>query len=108
MKMNERRVLRVSQMISEWFREVLDDPGIVQKGPESVRNGFRHIWKVRKDQKVMEGSGRVRDDPDYQEKSEWFHNWCSHFFLKGKASFPKRQGRFCEFNSDSEKKAVFG
>jgi hypothetical protein len=108
MKMNERRVPRVSRMVSEWFREVPDDPGSVRNGPGSVRNGFGHIWKVRKDRKVMEGSGRVRDDPDYREKSGWFHNWCSHVSLKGKASFPKRQGRFCEFNSDSEKEAVFG
>ena len=56
----------------------------------------------------MEGSGRVRDDPGYLRKSVWFHNRCSHVALKGKASFLKRQGRFCEFNSDSEKKAVFG
>ena len=26
MKMNERRVPRVSRMVSEWFREVPDDP----------------------------------------------------------------------------------
>ena len=49
----------------------------------------------------MEGSGRVRDDPDYQEKSGFFHNRCSHVALKGKA-------RFLKFNSDSEKEAVFG
>ena len=108
MKMNERRVPRVSRMVSEWFREVPDDPGMVRNGPGSVRNGFGHIWKVRKDRKVMEGSGGVRGDPDYREKSGWFHNRCCHVSLKGKASFPKRQGRFCEFNSDSEKEAVFG
>ena len=59
-------------------------------------------------EKVMEGSGGVRGDPDYREKSGWFNNRCNHVSLKGKASFPKIQGRFCEFNSDSEKKAVFG
>ena len=61
MKMNEIRVPRVSRMISEWFREVPDDPKIVRNGLESGRNGFGHIWKVRK---VMEGSGGVRGDPD--------------------------------------------
>ena len=64
MKMNERRVPRVSRMVSEWFREVPDDPGMVRNGPGSVRNGFGHIWKVRKDRKVMECSVGVRDDPD--------------------------------------------
>ena len=108
MKMNERRVSRYSRIVSEWFQEVLDDPGSVQNGHGSVRNGFGHIWKVRKDRKVMKGSGKVRDDPDYREKTGWFHNWCSHVDLKGKASFLKRQGRFCEFNSDSKGEAVFG
>ena len=56
-----------------------------------VRNGFGHIWKVRKDRKVMKGSGGVRGDPDYREKSGWFHNRCCHVALKGKASFLKRQ-----------------
>ena len=107
MKMNKRRVPRVSRMISEWFQEVPDDPESVRNGLGSVRNDFGHIWKVRKVWNIMEGSGRVRDDPDYREKSGWFHNWCSHVSLKGKASFPKRQGRFREFNSDSEKAAVF-
>ena len=64
MKMNERRVSRVSRMVSEWFREVLDDPGMVQNGPGSVRNGFGHLWKVQRDRKVMEGSRGVRGDPD--------------------------------------------
>ena len=59
MKIHERRVPRVSRMVSEWFREVPDDPGMVRNGPGSVRNGFGHIWKVRKDRKVMEGSGGV-------------------------------------------------
>ena len=87
MKMNDISVPRVSRMVSEWFREVSDDPGM-------VRNGFGHIWKVRKDRKVMEGSGGVRSDPDYREKSGWFHNRCSHVGLKGNASFRKRLGRF--------------
>ena len=94
MKMNERRVPRVSRMVSKWFREVPDDPGSVRNGPGSDRNGFGHIRKVQKDRKVMEGSGRVRDDPDYREKFGWFDNRCSHVALKGKASFLKRQGRF--------------
>ena len=55
--------------------------------------------------KVPEGSGMIRTivrTPDGSIIG------VATFSLKGKASFPKRQGRFCEFNSDSEKKAVFG
>ena len=81
-------------------------PG-VSRMVSGIYGRFRRLWKVP-ERKVMEGSGRVRDDPDYREKSGWFHNWCSHVSLKGKASFLKKQGRFREFNSDSEKKAVFG
>ena len=77
----------MSWMVSEWFREVPDDPGSVRNGPGSVRNGFGHIWKVRKDRKVMEGSARVRDMPGYLRKSGWFHNRCSHVALRGKESF---------------------
>ena len=33
-------------MVSEWFREVTDDPGSVRNGLGSVRNGFGLIWKV--------------------------------------------------------------
>ena len=79
-------------MVSEWFREVPDDPG-------SVRNGFGHIWKVWKDRKVMEGSGRVQDILGYLKKSGWFHNRCSHVCLKGQVIDPKS-------NSDSKKEAV--
>ena len=25
--------------------------------------------------RLWKGSGKVRDDPDYREKSGWFHNW---------------------------------
>jgi len=89
MKINERRVPRVSRMVSEWFREVPDDPGSVRNGPGSVRNGFGHIWKVRKVRNIMEGSGKVRNVPGYLRKSGGFHNRCSHVALKGKASFLK-------------------
>ena len=81
MKIQERRVPRVSRMVSEWFREVSEHPGMVRNGPGSVRNGFGHIWKVRKDRKVMEGFGRVWHYPSYLRKSGWFHNRCSHVFL---------------------------
>ena len=60
MNMNEIRVSRVSRMVSEWFREVPDDPGSVRNGPGSVRNGFGYIWKVQKDRKVLERSGMIR------------------------------------------------
>ena len=54
-------------MVSEWFREVPDDPGSVRNGLGSVRNGFGHIWKVLEGLKgsgilwkVLEVSGMTR------------------------------------------------
>ena len=76
-------------MVSEWFREVPDDPGSVRNGPGSVRNGSGHIPKVWKDGKVMKGSGKVLDVPGFLRKSGRFHNGCSHVALRGKAIFPR-------------------
>ena len=81
MKMYERRIPRVSRLVSEWFREVPDNSGSVRNDLRSVRNGFRHIWKVRKVRNIMEGSGRVPDDPGCLRESERFHNRCNHVAL---------------------------
>ena len=97
MKIKERGVTRVSQMVLKWFREVSEHPGMVRNGPGSVRNGFGHIWKVRKDRKVMEGSGSVRHNPGYLSKYAWFHNRCSHGCLMGQEVDHKS-------NSDSKRK----
>ena len=58
MKTNERRVPRVSRMVLEWFREVPDDLGMVP-GVSVMVSGIYEGFE-----KVMEGSGGVRGDPD--------------------------------------------
>ena len=54
--------------------------------------------------KVPEGSGVIRT---IERSPNGSIIGAATFSLKGKVSFSKRQGRFCEFNSDSEKKAIF-
>ena len=45
MKMNERRLPSVSRMVSEWFREVPDDPGMVS-GIYGRFGRTGRLWKV--------------------------------------------------------------
>ena len=56
MKMNERRVLRVSRMVSEWFREVPDDPGMVP-GVSGM------VLAYMEGSEGLEGYGRFRRGP---------------------------------------------
>ena len=108
MKMNERRVPRVSRMVSEWFREVPDDPGIVWNGPGvsgMVLGIYGRFGRTRRLWKVPEGSGVIRTN---ERSPDGSIIGAATFALKGKASFLKRQGRFYQFNSDSQKEAVFG
>ena len=74
MKMNKRRVPRVSRMVSEWFREVPNGLG-------SVRNASGHIWKVLEGPEGPEGYGRFQDDPGCLRESGRFHNRCNHVAL---------------------------
>ena len=63
MKMNERRVPRVSLMVSEWFREVPDDPGSVRNVPGvsgMVSGIYERFGRTRRLWKVTEGSGMIR------------------------------------------------
>ena len=80
-------------MVSEWFREVPDDPGSVRNGPGSVRNGFGHIWKVSEGPegsgilwKVPEGSGTTRA---VQGSPEGSIIGATTFSLRGKESLTK-------------------
>ena len=105
MKMNERRVLRVSRMISEWFREVPDDPGMAPGVSGMVSGIYGRFGRTGRLWKVPEGSGAIRTTKRSPDGSII---GAATFSLKGKVSFPKRQGRIREFGSDSEKKADFG
>ena len=55
--------------------------------------------------KVPEGSGVIRTT---ERSPDGSIIGAATFALQGKVSFLKRQGRLCEFNSDSQKKADFG
>ena len=61
--MNERRVPRMSRMVSKWFREVPDDPGMVRNGPRSVgmvSDIYGRFGRTGRLWKVAEGSGVIR------------------------------------------------
>ena len=60
MKMNERRVPRVSRMISKWFREVPDDPGMVLGVCGMVSGIYGRYGRTGRFWKVPEGSGVIR------------------------------------------------
>ena len=61
MKMDERRVLRLSRMVSEWFREVPDDPGMVPGVSEMVSGIYGRFGRTARLWKVPEGSGVIRN-----------------------------------------------
>ena len=85
-------------MISEWSGMVPGVSGMVS-GIYGRFGRSGRLWKV------PEGSGVIRTTERSPDSSII---GASTFALKGKASCLKRQGRFCEFNSDSQKEAVFG
>ena len=85
-------------MIPEWSGMVPGVSGMVS-GIYGRFGRTGRLWKV------PEGSGAIRTTERSPDDSII---GAATFSLKGKASFPKKQGRFCEFNSDSEKEAVFG
>ena len=60
MKMDERRVPRVSRMVSEWFREVPDDLGM---GPEWSRECPEWFRTYMEGSGGPEGYGRFRRGP---------------------------------------------
>ena len=60
MKVLEIRVPRVSRMVSEWFREVPDDPGMVPGVSEMVLGIYGRFGRTRRLWKVPEGSGVIR------------------------------------------------
>ena len=62
MKMNERRVPRVSRMVSEWFREVPDDPGMVPGVSGMVSGIYGRFGRTGRLWKVLEGSGMIRNN----------------------------------------------
>ena len=71
-----------------------------------VRNGTGHIWNVLEGvgmyRKVMEGSGRVRNIPDYFRESVMFHNRCIYVALRGK-EFPSSAIRIWQRRSYSSR-----
>ena len=56
--------------------------GMVSGVSGMVSGIYGRFWKVRN---IMEGSGRVQDDPGYLRKSGRFHNRCNHVALMVKA-----------------------
>ena len=97
---------KVYREVSEWFLDVTDGSGSVrnprvtymegavlfQECPKYYRaymEGFGRTGRVRK---VMEVSGKCRDDPGCLRKSGGFHNRCIHVALRDK-EFPLKQIR---------------
>ena len=60
MKIHERRVPRVSRMISEWFREVPEHPGTVPGMSGMVSGIYGRFGRTGRLWKVPEGSGMIR------------------------------------------------
>ena len=85
-------------MIPEWYGMVPGVSGMVS-GIYGRFRRTRRLWKV------PEGSGVI---PTTERSPYGSIIGAATFALKGKASFLRIQGRFCEFNSDSQKKADFG
>ena len=85
-------------MIPEWS-------GIVTRVSGMVSGIYERFGRTGRLWKVPEGSGAIRTTERSPDSSII---GAAMFSLKGKVSFPKRQGRIREFGSDSEKKADFG
>ena len=90
---------------THWFREVPDDPGMVPGVSAMVSGIYGRFGRTERLWKVPEGSGVSRTN---ERSPDGSIIGAATFSLKGKASVLKRQGRFCEFNSDSQREAVFG
>ena len=60
MNMNERRIPIVSRMVSEWFQEVPDDPGMVPGVSGMVSGIYGRFGRTGILWKVPEESGVIR------------------------------------------------
>ena len=60
MKIQERRVPRVSRMVSEWFREVSEHPGMVLEVFGMVSGIFGRFGRTERLWKVVEGYDMIR------------------------------------------------
>ena len=97
MKMNERRVPRVSWMVSEWSRMIPEWSRMVPGVSGMVSGIYGRFGRTGRLWKVPEGSRVIRTT---ERSPDGSIIGAATFALKGKASFLKIQGKFCEFNSD--------
>lgn len=76
---------RLFEMVLRGSRMNLEVSKMISGVSEMVSGIYGRFWNDRKVRNIMEGSGRVRDDPGYLRESGRFHNRCNHVALMLKA-----------------------
>lgn len=76
---------RLFEMVLRGSRMNLEVSKMISGVSEMVSGIYGRFWNDRKVRNIMEGSGRVWDDPGYLRESGRFHNRCNHVALMLKA-----------------------
>ena len=72
---------RLFEMVLRGSRMNFEVSKMISGVSEMVSRIYGRFWNDRKVRNIMEGSGRVRDNPRYLREFGRFHNRCNHVAL---------------------------